>query len=198
MDGCSPSHVLARPLARPSSTLRARLLALVAEAAEQEPSTPEPSPRAASRAAADLLRLVRGARAPPGAATPVGPPHCARLLPPSRLPRAGAHARAPSPPVAPRRSNTSRTPATSCDRIRVLHLPVPLLLISPSSSLCFVSPVSLSEPTLVFFNRISPAQATARAPAQIERARRPRALTAASQGSAGLPDLLHRPAHEAW
>ena len=109
MDGCSPSRVLARPLARPSSTLRARLLALVAEAAEQEPSAPEPSPRAASPAAADLLRLVRGARAPPGAATPVGPPHCPRLLPPRRLPRTGAHARAPSPPVAPRRSNTSRT-----------------------------------------------------------------------------------------
>ncbi|XP_073360325.1 uncharacterized protein [Aegilops tauschii subsp. strangulata] len=32
-----------------------------------------------------------------------------RLLPPRRLPRAGAHARAPSPPGAPRRSNTSRT-----------------------------------------------------------------------------------------
>jgi len=44
MDGCSPSRVLARPLARPSSTLRARLLVLVAEAAEQEAERPNPVP----------------------------------------------------------------------------------------------------------------------------------------------------------
>nr|XP_040257539.1 WAS/WASL-interacting protein family member 1 [Aegilops tauschii subsp. strangulata]XP_040257541.1 WAS/WASL-interacting protein family member 1 [Aegilops tauschii subsp. strangulata] len=58
MDGCSPSsrptssirlcsassRVLAGPLARLSSTLRARLLVLVAEAAEQEAERPSPVP----------------------------------------------------------------------------------------------------------------------------------------------------------